>query len=98
MIEDIPSKPTRKQPAGVPPVKPSRRQKKKDPDKKPPSVEPVVEVPAAPAHQETTAEEIESLIDGKINNAYILFIIIINLGSNTFCQLYQIRVSGVQQI
>lgn len=58
--EDAPSKPTRARPAGVPPVKPSRRQKKKENSEK---KAPELAAPAESDKKETTAEEIESLID-----------------------------------
>ena len=51
VTEEAPHKPVRSQTSGVPPVKPSRRQKKKpkEEERKP----------------ETTAEEIESFLDGR---------------------------------
>lgn len=66
--EDVPNKPSRLRPAGVPPVKPSRRQKKKEPEKIENASEPTsgsvsTHIEDTTVKKETTAEEIESLID-----------------------------------
>lgn len=82
IVEEAPSKPSRKLPASVPPVKPSRRQKKgagKESEKVEKSVEPADTAnPRIPqvddSKTETTAEEIESLIDGKYPSPFLHYL------------------------